>query len=218
MLSYFLLRSLKEGRRVVSSSDFCEDFKNIEVMFGRKKVSSMDVCRSIPIVSAKTKADMYQALEHLAELRDCDYFDGEMWKFFGTTNSDPKIKHAFRHFFSIARHNGVRLWIAGQDETQISFEFRRDFDKIVSVRKMQAVHLWKLPLIPMGIEVRVYGKSDMNSSNRFDPKHARQVMRYYPKDTVYKVFDTHAERRQESLHSDNFSGVDTGLTPDVTIG
>ena len=138
--------------------------------------------------------------EKLYILTDCAFIDPELWARFGGKDSkDPKMKNRFREFFSKLRHNNVICIVAGQDEMQIDFEFRKSFDKIVLLRKISPTRLFfgLLRNRPMGIEYRVYDRDNcFNMSNRINM--ALEPLNYgvfYPVTAKEgAVFDTHNER------------------------
>ena len=206
--AYKIRDYLKRGLKVYTTSKPLDSFLDIEfevrVKKGWFKVEKekrviKDWLIYLDIGGEKARA----CWETLYHLQDCCFIDPEMWARFGGKDSqDQKLKNNFRKFFSLLRHNNVNCVVAGQDETQIPFEFRKSFDKIVYLRKLPAVR-WFFNMFknrPMGIEVRIYDRDHcFNNSNRIELNiEPLEWFVFYPEHAIDgAVFDTHNERTSQ---------------------
>ena len=151
----------------------------------------------------------------LYSLRDCWFIDTEMWKLFNpeTIKKKPNVMNAYRHFFSLARHNGVSILCAGQDEMQVPYEQRKGFATICYVSKLPPVYfLNRFPLHPMRFEIiTLPGETAFDRSNRINLEAEPKVPPFLitPTKQDVSMFDTHSERLPVENSLDDSKAGDT---------
>ena len=170
--------------------DEAKDFEFIAIVNGKKE--KRKVGDWVHYISPNAPITEFQ------KLTDGWLVDQEMWKNYASDDVSVKkgLKTKQRRIFNIARHNRLSIVMAGQDEVQISYEFRKDFNDILFVRKLSPRKLFYfIPWNPLGVEVVLLDKSTcFNSSNRLNLDKYKDQWVIYPQRDQCDLFDTHAER------------------------